>query len=74
MKKTKRAERRHHSDRVVRRRVSIYTKAWGHDLNRDPGCYRKQGLGCSCCLCKPQKHWHIPTMQERRIMLTMREA
>jgi len=50
-----RSVRRHHSKRVIRKRISITKNRWSGtppSLSEKPGKLRKFNLSCGCYMCK----------------------
>jgi hypothetical protein len=62
MKETKRALRRHHQARRLRRAIRMYGPGREDWARRTFENMQK----CSCCLCGHRRRWYGPTFQERR--------
>ncbi|MBE5845041.1 MAG: hypothetical protein E7302_12870 [Butyrivibrio sp.] len=61
-----RAYRRYVRNKAIIRKKRIWRDAFGCDWYLPDGKYAKARLGCNCWMCKPQKHYYIPTMFELR--------
>lgn len=68
-----RAEKRHHRDRLIKKRMSIIRNVWG-DYGPDswpdhPGSLAKYNLCCSCTMCKMCRETaRLPRRVERQKM------
>lgn len=71
---SKRAERRHHRDRMKAKARRIASQS----AHLDPDNFSKLHdhlAYCSCHMCgNPRKHWNELTMQERRQEAVLKEA
>lgn len=67
---SKRAERRHHYERMKRRASRVFAAWIGHHDTPDArGRFARTRKPCSCYMCgNPRKHFDEPTVQERREM------
>lgn len=61
MEKNKRgrAYKRQQRERVIQKKVYIYTIIWGNELGFARGRYAKGKVHCSCRLCKFESFHHI---------------
>lgn len=60
------AQRRHHDQRALNRRLRLYRNAWAKGDARQEGILMGTGTRCSCICCRWQARRHYgPTRQER---------
>ncbi len=67
MKRT-RAYRRDIRNRKIARKKRISEKYFGIKWFKFDGAYSKGHIGCSCWLCKREKHYNIPHVYELKDM------
>lgn len=63
MSKRTKAYYRHQRNRVIQKKLSIYKSIYGVSNDKiysQPGRLNKKYIGCSCMLCKYEKHLNIP--------------
>lgn len=82
-KKRNQAYRRHQRNRVIAKKVKIFTQFWGNDLlqfrNGDyvplvVGKWAKGKVHCSCKLCKYEKHYNIPKEKDKATKRFLQQA
>lgn len=81
--KRSRAFTRHQRNRVIAKKVKIFTQFWGNDLTQiynntlspfPVGKWSKGKVHCSCKLCKFDKHFKIPKEKEKAQQKWMKKA